>query len=126
MRIVTLLAAAAVLAIPLSEAAHAGSDGVRKGNRHTVFSTNHRYEQGPTRHHRYAHRLRRSPQVAGFRFAAGGHANGYEYQSYPEFNYGPSSQQFHGYFGYGPNFDNRTFAEVMLGGGDMRSGDSRP
>lgn len=116
MRIVTLLAAAAVLAIPLSGAAHAGSDGVRKGKRHTVFST----------HHRYAQKLRRHPRVAGFRFAAGGHANGYEYQSYPVFNYGPPSQQFHGYFGYTPTFDNRTFAETMLGGGDMRSNDSRP
>jgi hypothetical protein len=122
MRIITLLAAAAVLAIPLSGGAYADSDGVSKGRRHSVFKEKN---YSPTRHHRYAHKLRRSPRVAGFRYAAGGHAYGYEYQSYPEFNYGPPSRKFHGYFGYGPNFDNRTFAESTFGGG-IRFGGMMP
>jgi hypothetical protein len=121
MRIITLLAAAAVVAIPLCGGAHADSDGISKGRRHSVLKEHY----SPSRYHRYARGYRRQPQVRGFRFAAGGHANGYEYESYPEFNYGPQSRMFHGYFGYGPNFDNRTFAESTFGGG-IRFGGSQP
>lgn len=121
MRIITLLAAAAVLAIPLSGGAQADSGHVSKGPRHSVLKGDYT----PYKHHRYGHKARRRPQVAGFRFAAGGHANGYEYQSYPEFNYGPPSRQFHGYYGYGPNFDNRTFVESTFGGG-IRFGGMMP
>jgi hypothetical protein len=116
MRIATLLAAAAVLAVPLAGGAQA--DGVKKPYRH--YS-----KEFVAKHRGCAHVRHRCPRVAGFRFAAGGHAYGYEYESYARFNYGPPSRQFHGYFGYGPNFDNRTFAETALGGG-IQFGGSQP
>jgi hypothetical protein len=124
-----LLAAMAIVAIPLSGGAQAGSGGVGKGRGHSVFKERYspsKHYRRAYKHRRHSRRLhRRRPQVAGFRFAAGGHAYGYEYQSYPEFNYGPPSRKFHGYFGYCPNFDNRTFVESTFGGG-IRFGGMMP
>lgn len=115
MKIITLLAAA-VLAVPLAGAAQ--GHGVRKAG------WDHGKHYAGARHkYSYKH-YRRHPRVAGFRFAAGGHANGYEYESYAEYNY-RQSRQFGGFFGYSPHFDNRSFAETNLGGG-IRFGGDRP
>jgi hypothetical protein len=123
MRFMTVLAAAAALAIPLAGGARADdSDGApsrRHGNSH--HASRH-HESG--HYGRHYHGRHRSPRVAGFRFSGGGHANGYQYESYARFNY-EQSKQWPGFFGYGPTFDNRSFAETVMGGG-IRFGGDRP